>query len=245
VLRIIQNHGSAGFWAYALFALDQLLFAERNDLIPYIYFGKCAVNGHDHGASGQLNRYYDKRFGENMWTYFFDQIKSPYTPGAKGFTVHQIQSSALWVLVNDYPQSVFCHYTGMHKNKGDAYDESFFKAQREKGYRLVQKYFRVKRSIRTKVDEIWRRENIEKCNSRTGMCKVLGVHIRGTDKQEVGAKRTEKKAGSLFLSNVLPDGPTFNRMYSNPCPHPPLGDCRHESIVGSVHAANAEISRAA
>jgi hypothetical protein len=51
---------------YVLFALDQLIFAERHTLIPYSYFGKCAVNGHDHGASGQRNRYYDGRYGENM-----------------------------------------------------------------------------------------------------------------------------------------------------------------------------------
>jgi hypothetical protein len=156
VLRIIQNHGSAGFWAYVLFALDQLIFAERHNLIPYIYFGKCAVNGHDHGASGQRNRYYDGRYGENMWMYFFEQIKSSYVPGAKGYTVHQIQSSALWVMVNEDPKSVFCHYTGMYKNKGSAYDESFFKAQREKGYRLVQKYIRVKKPLIAKVDKVRR-----------------------------------------------------------------------------------------
>jgi hypothetical protein len=73
--------------------------------------------------------------------YFFEQIKSSYVPGAKRYTVHQIQSSALWVMVNEDPKSVFCHYTGMYKNKGSAYDESFFKAQREKGYRTSDESF--------------------------------------------------------------------------------------------------------
>jgi hypothetical protein len=57
-LRIMMNHGSAGFGAYLMFVINQLLFAERHEpkMVPFVYFGPCTVNGHDHGASGQKNR---------------------------------------------------------------------------------------------------------------------------------------------------------------------------------------------
>ena len=76
VLRIRSNHGSAGFFAYVLFAINQLILAHEAGVTPYVDFSECTVNGHDHPASGGRNLYYDERYGSNMWEQYFEPVSS-------------------------------------------------------------------------------------------------------------------------------------------------------------------------
>ena len=113
-----MNHGSAGFFAYLLFALNQLTFAQKHGLTPHADFGECTVNGHDHYASGGANLYYDARSGPNMWDYYFEPLSS-YWPGAVGFAwPRALPSKALWRLHHKEADSVYAYYYGLHAAKG-------------------------------------------------------------------------------------------------------------------------------
>ena len=90
-----MNHGSAGFFAYMLFVVNQLLFAKRNGVPAFVDFGECTVNGHDHYASGGRNLYYDAQHGPNMWNYFFESLQPSPPPNAE---VRTLSSRMLWRL---------------------------------------------------------------------------------------------------------------------------------------------------
>merc|ERR1711968_184904 len=56
VLAITVNHGGAGLFAWLLFALNQLMYAEKHNFVPFIDFGPCTLPGH---GTGTRNRYFD------------------------------------------------------------------------------------------------------------------------------------------------------------------------------------------
>ena len=64
VVRI--NHSYAGFFAYFTFALNQILFCERNQCLPVINFGEWSGDG--------KNAFYDEAHGPNMWEYYFEPL---------------------------------------------------------------------------------------------------------------------------------------------------------------------------
>lgn len=111
-LRIVANHGSAGFFAYMLFVVNQLLFADKYGLTPMIQLGKCTVNGHDHYASGAANLYYDSEHGPNVWEYFFEPVASIIQGTAPEAEVLTLPSKALWWLHHRSKSSVYAHYYG-------------------------------------------------------------------------------------------------------------------------------------
>lgn len=49
-LIIKINHSHAGLFAYVNFAINQIIYAEKNNLIPVVYFGQQSGDG--------LNVYY-------------------------------------------------------------------------------------------------------------------------------------------------------------------------------------------
>jgi hypothetical protein len=174
VLLVRMNHGSAGFFAYMLFALNQLDFALRRGLIPYIDFGACNVNGHDHYASGGANLYYDPASGPNMWEYYFEPVSS-YRPGSSGYETHALPSKLLWRLHHKEASSVFAYYYGVHGSKR-GYDEAWYGAMRTRASQLLGRFVRPRQHVLQAVDAFWT------SNFGPG-ATVLGVHMRGTDKQ--------------------------------------------------------------
>lgn len=174
VLLVRMNHGSAGFFAYVLFALNQLIFAVQWGLVPYIDFGKCTVNGHDHYASGGANLYYDPASGPNMWEYYFEPVSS-YRLGSSNFETHALPSKLIWRLHHKEANSVFAYYYGVHASKR-GYDEAWYRTMRTRASQLLGRFVRPRQHLLKAVDEYW--------SSHFGPgANVLGVHMRGTDKQ--------------------------------------------------------------
>jgi hypothetical protein len=170
-----MNHGSAGFFAYMLFALNQLNFAVQRGLVPHIDFGECTVNGHDHYASGGANFYHDPASGPNMWEYYFEPV-SGYRPGSSNLEAHALPSKLLWRLHHKELSSVFAYYYGVHASKR-GYDEAWYRVMRTRASQLLGRFVRPRQHILQAVDEYW--------SSHFGPgVHVLGVHMRGTDKQE-------------------------------------------------------------
>ena len=130
VLRIVMNHGTAGFFAYVLFAINQLRFAAEHNLIPYIDFGKCTVNGRDHYASGGRNQYFESAAGDNMWEYYFEPV-SDYKPGMPGYDVRSLPSKTLWTLHEQAETSVFAYPYGRYNDKrGASHVDGWYNAMR-------------------------------------------------------------------------------------------------------------------
>ena len=175
VLRIRMNHGSAGFFAYVLFALNQLLFCRKHGLLPFVDFGRCTVNGHDHYASGGRNLYHAASHGSNMWDYYFEPV-SAYRNGTPGYEIRALPSKMLWRLHHTNRKSIFAHYYGAFADKRHGgYDADWFRTMRYRARSVLSQYVRVRRHIRDEVDGFWSAHMRDR--------PVLGVHVRGTDKQ--------------------------------------------------------------
>lgn len=175
VLRIAMNHGSAGFFAYMLYALNQLVFCRRHGLIPFVDFGRCTVNGHDHYASGGQNLYHSPSHGRNMWEYYFEPV-STYREGAPGHEVHTLPSKMLWRLHRVSRKSIYAHYHGAYESKwSEGYDEAWYRRMRVLAHSVLADHVRVRRHILDIVDRFW--------SMHLHGRPVLGVHMRGTDKQ--------------------------------------------------------------
>ena len=139
-LRIVMNHGSAGFFAYMLFAINQLLFARRNGATPYIDFGECTVNGHDHYASGGRNLYFDRQRGPNMWDYYFEPVASGPPPATE---VRTLSSRMLWRLHHESKASVYAYYYGRYAYKrATGYDDRWFRTMRYRAHGVLAKHVR-------------------------------------------------------------------------------------------------------
>ena len=176
VLRIVANHGSAGFFAYLLFVINQLIFARKHRLVPIVSLEACTVNGHDHYASGARNLYYDARHGPNIWDYFFEPVAS-LPPNLDVSEVITLPSAMQWRLHHQAKSSVYAHYYGRFAQKRHSgYDASWYLKMRRRAHAALNQYVRVKASIRSKVDTFW-------AANLAHRQPVLGIHARGTDKQ--------------------------------------------------------------
>lgn len=173
VLRIAMNHGSAGFFAYMLYVINQLLFARRNSMTAVVEFPECTINGHDHYASGGRNLYFDSKHGSNMWDYYFEPVGRIPKPTARVIT---LSSRMLWRLHHESKASVYAYYYGRHASKrAEGYDDEWYKKMRLRAHGVLSRHVRLKPHVQTALDEFWRRE-------LAWRRPVLGLHIRGTDK---------------------------------------------------------------
>ncbi len=176
ILVITINHSNAGLFAYVNFAINQLIYAEKHNLLPVVYFGPRSGNGD--------NAYYDARYGANMWDYYFEPVA--------GLTYSDIEERLadtrnlltsedlvtlteqdLWQIHNQEPDSVYPYPHGIYL---DTYkdDPDWYAKQRRKAHEIISKYIRVKPHIIEKVDTFAREHFAGN--------KVIGVHMRGTDK---------------------------------------------------------------
>ena len=185
VLQIGMNHGSAGFFAFVLFAINQLRFADEHGLTPYVDFGECTTNGEDHFASGGANLFYDARLGPNMWDYYFEPV-SDYRPGDPG-VVHRLSSTEMWRLHHKHPESVFAYPYGMYKQIARATPAdraAWYRTMRTRAHGILRRHVRVKRSILDEADREWAALLARRGGGGGGDGPILGVHVRATDKEK-------------------------------------------------------------
>lgn len=175
------NHSHAGFFAYVNFALNQIIYAEKNGLQPVVFFGRDSVDG--------PNAFYDSARGDNMWEYYFEpvaqvsysHIEKRIADPDDNLTEENIvilSSSELKRIHGHEPDSIFVYPHNMYK-KQDRYEPEWYADQRRKARRLIQEYIKVKPHILEKVDDFERKHFIDS--------KVIGIHMRGTDKGTAGS----------------------------------------------------------
>jgi|GEM_PF-786404 len=185
IFLIRINHSYAGLFAYFMFVLNQIRYAEKRRLMPVVYFGKQSGNGD--------NAYYEPEYGENVWEYYFEpvaewsyaKLQSLLESPGSGITsadVYKLNFEYLTYLHMYDPKSIYGYPYGFYQYITE-YDAAWFAQQREKARDLVDRYIRVKRSILDIVDAFHTRH----LRGRP----VVGVHMRGTDKgAAVGSDRT-------------------------------------------------------
>ena len=177
-LRIVVNHGSAGFFAYLLFVLNQLIFARKHGLVPFVELGRCTVNGHDHYASGARNLYYDESHGPNVWAYFFEPVATALRSGSPSKEdVVTLPSKMQWWLHHQAKGSVYAHYYGRYAHKrNEGYDRAWYLKMRRRAHATLMEHIHVKPLIAREVDAFWSKHLAHRQ-------PVLGIHARGTDKK--------------------------------------------------------------
>ena len=196
-LRIQMNHGSAGFFAYVLFAINQIAFARKHGIGAHVDYGACTVNGRDHYASGGANLYHSPAHGANMWEQYFQPV-SDVVPGA-GHVLHALPSKALWKLHQRGDDSVFAYYYGVHSAKR-GYDEAWYRSMRLRAHGLL-KHVSLKPHVQDAVDDFWRRE-------LAARWPVLGLHVRGTDKDPaIGGSIVPPRSYAPHIDSYLASHP--------------------------------------
>ncbi|MEM1110653.1 MAG: hypothetical protein AAGI11_01980 [Pseudomonadota bacterium] len=170
------NHSHAGFFAYVTFALNQACYAWENGFRPVVHFGPRSGNG--------KNAFYSEKHGSNMWDYYFEpvdgitfeQLMERITDPQDSLTrdnVGMLNNASLWALHNKRRQSIFSYPYG--DRRGEKIDEAWYRHEREKANKLVEKGLCLKPHIAEHLART-RKELFASTD------KVIGVHIRGTDK---------------------------------------------------------------
>ncbi|MDA9983193.1 hypothetical protein N9H39_10830 [Gammaproteobacteria bacterium] len=180
-LRIRMNHANAGFFAYVTFVVNQILYCERENLVPVVDFGK--FSGRDNIRKSGINAFYDPEFGNNTWEYFFEPVAGVDSSAlneieaglqAEG-TVVELDRKQLWNLHMRCEDSVFNYPYGLAAPIADSDNPGkWYEEQRTKARRVMERYIRVKPQILDKVSEFQSRY--------LDRHHVLGIHMRGTDK---------------------------------------------------------------
>lgn len=147
---------NTGFFAYYLSALEQLKYAEFRGLIPIVNFDE------------PFNFYREKGYNENMWENYFEPMA-------------EVSSSQLASLASEeltFLDPIVQNRLGEQfdpPNDSWASSKHWWHHIRGDAARLTQKYVRVKPSILKMVDEYYQRYMSQH--------RVLGIHVRGTDKE--------------------------------------------------------------
>ncbi|KYG81033.1 nodulation protein Z [Roseivirga ehrenbergii] len=176
ILVIRINHSNAGFFAYLTFVLNQILYCEEYDLVPVVYFGPWSIDG--------PNAYHDPIVGNNMWDYYFEPVAGYTYSDIQAFIAnpdHPITEENLIYLEDDVmsyvhggnPNSIYNYPYGYYTDLEEDADH-WYARQRKKAHALIEKYVHVKKELLTETNTF--------IENHFANNKVLGVHIRGTDK---------------------------------------------------------------
>ncbi len=127
VLRVTAKDCGAGFFAFMLYALNQLIWADSHGYVSRIAFGeKC--------RDGRPNRYYSRAHGENVWEYFFHPVSAAKESESSRETLLSIRQ--LYALHHTDRASVQCYPHGVHRHLKVPrwrYDELWLREMRERG----------------------------------------------------------------------------------------------------------------
>ena len=102
---------------------------------------------------------------------------------APRYVVTQLTSKQMWALHQRSPASIYAYYYGRYEHKmraegGPVYDAAWYRRMRERAHGVIARHVRLKPHVRRKVTAAWAR-------IRGNATRVLGVHVRGTDKEVI------------------------------------------------------------
>eukprot|EP01084_Bolivina_argentea_P137425 242014_1 len=177
--NILVAHGSDPYSGLAtmifIYGINFLILSERRNMTLWIDY------------TADYNKiYYDPNYNENVFEYYFEGITpesqhcnkniSNYTVLTKHEIWPDMHYNLEWAIHGWY---YHWYHHGIDKQKDmNYYYESWYKQQRETGYKYVSKYFKLKQIIKDELEQKW--NAFSKFTAHKYI--ILGLHIRGTDK---------------------------------------------------------------
>ncbi|MBE1300504.1 MAG: hypothetical protein GJ680_11440 [Alteromonadaceae bacterium] len=153
-------HPGSAFFALYVMVLQQLRFAERHGLIPIV------------NIDYRHNYYFDTNKNINFWENYFEPIGGRLSTEIKD--LHRDDPKSVTFLDPELQKSL---YLGEGDDIPIEYNERtqlWWQRQRQMGAELTAKYVRIKPHILAEMEQFYSNHMKEK--------RVLGVHLRGTEK---------------------------------------------------------------
>lgn len=166
-LRIYHLDIEGGFFVNLLYVINGIIFAEENDLIPFVFISNPDLP------------FYDPIHGQNIWEYYFQPITDIDYHSIPSNEVCELSSQL--IATHHFHQhyqagvQVYPYKAGIHADKLSSYDKNWFLSMRHKAHKVIKKYVRIKPHVIEKVERFY--------NSYLYHDRVLGIHVRATDKQ--------------------------------------------------------------
>ena len=171
VLHVTAKDCGAGFFALLIYAINQLIYANKHGLRAHVLFGKRC-------RDGRINRYYSAAHGPNVWEYFFLPVSSA------DQATHAVQLSLkeLFYLHHLAPESVQTYPHGVYRHLKTPrwqYDELWHWTMRTRASQFLQSTVQLREPPLYAARQFYRQKILAR-----GDRPLLGLHLRGTDKMK-------------------------------------------------------------
>ena len=181
--NIVIAHGGDPGAAFAtqiyLYGINFFIYAQLNNMTLWIDYN----NDYNSICSDPSMN------DENVWNYYLEAVtpssqncnvnKSNFTVLKKGYIFPKIHYHEPWSIHAWYYNFYFSKSKQKrHEIEYDTYYQDWYFRQRKKGYDIVSKYFHYKSELIKQVNMIW----LSLFGTDYKKYKILGVHMRGTDK---------------------------------------------------------------
>lgn len=167
---------NTGFFAYFMMALEQIKFSKTHELEPVV----CFDEPHNH--------FYEPEYSKNMWENYFEPVSM-----ISSSDLEKVEGRKVTFIDSTYHDRLG-QYSDPPADLGSDL-EFWFEAHRAQKAVLTKKYIKPKRFILDMVDRFH-----SECMSGE---KVLGIHVRGTDK-EVDQKGRRYEAEESHVRKIEP-----------------------------------------
>jgi hypothetical protein len=169
--RVQLNSAKHGFFAQVAYVLNQLLYCEREGFTPVVCIQPRFPDG--------PNPFYERARGGNSWEYFFEPIGDVDWRDLPADTP-AFELAKLSGLNSNTPESIFLYPYHLYRDKV-RFDRDWYAEQRARAAGVLDRHVRVRTEISSQVDAFHAAHMAARYN--------IGVHLRGTDKRQVGNHR--------------------------------------------------------
>ena len=193
-LVVEMNHGNAGFFVYLEYVINAIHYCENiSDYynVPVIQYGKITING-------KTNKFFDERYGKNMFYYYFD-----YNKMAPEGMEQEKRDVNFWCCIHEvvgvqsYPHGP---YEGMKQFYDLPYSrdtDAWYGKNRFLAGKILRDNITIKPHIVSMVEDFWREQFCEEDY-------VLGIHIRGTDKTaRIGGRKILPEEYYPYIDKIV------------------------------------------
>eukprot|EP00240_Pyramimonas_obovata_P004753 CAMPEP_0118929726 /NCGR_PEP_ID=MMETSP1169-20130426/6647_1 /TAXON_ID=36882 /ORGANISM="Pyramimonas obovata, Strain CCMP722" /LENGTH=424 /DNA_ID=CAMNT_0006871973 /DNA_START=87 /DNA_END=1358 /DNA_ORIENTATION=- len=176
VLGIWGGSAGMGFFAYPLFVINHILYAKRAGYSDFFVYFDCKL-GNAYCEEAEKSR--------DMWKVYFEPVsKIRATRRMNGQHYHFLKKNQLWSLHRECNQSVRSYYYGTAEYliEDDTFLDDWYYYNRQLASQALKEHIVVRKSVLDHANMFWTRKGLAAAG------KVLGVHMRGTDKAEIRRK---------------------------------------------------------
>eukprot|EP00965_Chrysotila_dentata_P042325 1404438-Pleurochrysis_carterae.AAC.1 len=198
VLLVVSDHNNHGLFAQVERVLNQLHLAGTRGMTPFVFLGRKVFASPDSCSVGE-NQYFEPAAGDNVWEYYFEQV-SDFRLGLRA--LHGRRPRVLVADVDDARRHAIQRDRDAVVSyfRFDVYDDNLHQIRvrvRAMGARLLADWVRVRPPLRAEAAAL-----IAEWRARAP--RLLGVHLRGTDKvthPKIPLERYYRYVDAYLLAN--------------------------------------------